>query len=198
MKTKYKVTAMVPMEFSVAGNFDAKEAIKTVKDIFEECRDVSDFADIVFDGIEESLRHDSIEYKVEAVKSEPEVKANSDIRSVASDICDVFENYLDENGVCIVCDDADEEQDRKANESGAMLYGMEYWHLVEDIECRLSPNIQYLRTHAYNIFATSCDILNLFNALLISKKLGDVAPSGENLNRLREAISGCLCSAVKG
>lgn len=198
MKTKYKVTAMVPMEFSVAGNFDAKEAIKTVKDIFEECRDVSDFADIVFDGIEESLRHDSIEYKVEAVKSEPEVKANSDIRSVASDICDVFENYLDENGVCIVCDDADEEQDRKANESGAMLYGMEYWHLVEDIECRLSPNIQYLRTPAYNIFATSCDILNLFNALLISKKLGDVAPSGENLNRLREAISGCLCSAVKG
>ena len=198
MKTKYKVTAMVPMEFSVAGNFDAKEAIKTVKDIFEECRDVSDFADIVFDGIEESLRHDSIEYKVEAVKSEPEVKANSDIRSVASDICDVFENYLDENGVCIVCDDANEEQDRKANESGAMLYGMEYWHLVEDIECRLSPNIQYLRTPAYNIFATSCDILNLFNALLISKKLGDVAPSGENLNRLREAISGCLCSAVKG
>ena len=97
-----------------------------------------------------------------------------------------------------MCDDADEEQDRKANESGAMLYGMEYWHLVEDIECRLSPNIQYLRTPAYNIFATSCDILNLFNALLISKKLGDVAPSGENLNRLREAISGCLCSAVKG
>lgn len=198
MKTKYKVTAMVPMEFSVAGNFDAKEAIKTVKDIFEECRDVSDFADIVFDGIEESLRHDSIEYKVEAVKSEPEVKANSDIRSVASDIVEIFEDYLDENGIYIVCDDANEEQDRKANESGAMLYGMEYWHLVEDIECRLSPNIQYLRTPAYNIFATSCDILNLFNALLISKKLGDVAPSGENLNRLREAISGCLCSAVKG
>ena len=198
MKTKYKVTAMVPMEFSVAGNFDAKEAIKTVKDIFEECRDVSDFADIVFDGIEESLRHDSIEYKVEAVKSEPEVKANSDIRSVASDIVEIFEDYLDENGIYIVCDDANEEQDRKANESGAMLYGMEYWHLVEDIECRLSPNIQYLRTPAYNIFATSCDLLNLFNALLISKKLGDVAPSGENLNRLREAISCCLCSAVKG
>ena len=198
MKNKYKVVALVPLEFSVEGSSDSKEAIESVKNIFESCRDDNDYADIVFDGIEESLRHDSIEYKVEAVKSEPEVKANSDIRSVASDICDVFENYLDENGVCIVCDDADEEQDRKANESGAMLYGMEYWHLVEDIECRLSPNIQYLRTPAYNIFATSCDILNLFNALLISKKLGDVAPSGENLNRLREAISGCLCSAVKG
>lgn len=126
MKNKYKVVALVPLEFSVEGNSDSKEAIESVKNIFKACRDDNDYADIVFDGIEESLRHDSIEYKVEAAQPEPEVKANSDIRSVASDICDVFENHLDENGVCIVCDDADEEQDRKANESGAMLYGMEY------------------------------------------------------------------------
>jgi len=125
MKNKYKVVALVPLEFSVEGNSDSKEAIESVKNIFEACRDDNDCADIVFDGIEESLRHDSIEYKVEAAQPEPEVKANSDIRSVASDICDVFENYLDENGVYIVCDDADEEQDRKANESGAMLYGMD-------------------------------------------------------------------------
>lgn len=129
MKNKYKVVALVPLEFSVEGNSDSKEAIESVKNIFEACRDDNDCADIVFDGIEESLRHDSIEYKVEAAQPEPEVKANSDIRSVASDICDVFENYLDENGICIVCDDADEEQDRKANESGAMLYEFE---LVDD------------------------------------------------------------------
>ena len=114
MKNKYKVVALVPLEFSVEGNSDSKEAIESVKNIFKACRDDNDYADIVFDGIEESLRHDSIEYKVEAAQPEPEVKANSDIRSVASDICDIFENYLDENGVCIVCDDADEEQDRKS------------------------------------------------------------------------------------
>lgn len=107
MKNKYKVVALVPLEFSVEGSSDSKEAIESVKNIFEACRDDKDYADIVFDGIEESLRHDSIEYKVEAVQHEPEVKANSDIRSVASDICDVFENYLDENGICIVCDDAE-------------------------------------------------------------------------------------------
>lgn len=83
MKNKYKVVALVPLEFSVEGNSDSKEAIESVKNIFEACRDDNDCADIVFDGIEESLRHDSIEYKVEAAQPEPEVKANSDIRSVA-------------------------------------------------------------------------------------------------------------------
>ena len=92
MKNKYKVVALVPLEFSVEGNSDSKEAIESVKNIFETCRDDKDYADIVFDGIEESLRHNSIEYKVEAVQHEPEVNVNSDIRSVAFDICDVFEN----------------------------------------------------------------------------------------------------------
>lgn len=67
MKTKYKVTAMVPIEFSVEGILDSKGAIESVKDIFEECRDDSDYADIVFDGIEESLRSDNIKYQVEIV-----------------------------------------------------------------------------------------------------------------------------------
>lgn len=165
MKNKYKVVALVPLEFSVEGSSDSKEAIESVKNIFEACRNDNDCADIVFDGIEESLRHDSIEYKVEAAQPEPEVKANSDIRSVASDICDVFENYLDENGVYIVCDDADEEQDRKANESGAMLYGMEYWHLVEDVEFRVNHiNAQY---KLFTVF----DIMEAFDKLLISKSL---------------------------
>ena len=195
MKNKYKVVALVPLEFSVEGSSDSKEAIESVKNIFEACRDDNDYADIVFEGIEESLRHDSIEYKVEAVEAaqpEPEVKANSDIRSVASDICDVFENYLDENGVCIVCDDADEEQDRKENESGAMLYGMEYWHLVEDVEFR----VKHINTQ-YRLF-TVFDIMEAFDKLLISKKLGDFVPSGENRYRLYEKILSCLRSIREG
>lgn len=192
MKSKYKVTAMVPMMFSVAGNFDSEEAIKTIKEVFEMCRDNSDYADIVFDGIEESLRHDSIEYKVEAVQHEPEVKANSDIRSVASDICDIFENYLDENGICIVCDDADEERKRKDNESGAMLYGMEYWHLVEDVEFWLS----HMSTQGKPVITSK--ILKAFDELLVSKNLGNSVPSGDNRYQLHSKILSCLRSREEG
>lgn len=95
MKSKYKVTAMVPMMFSVAGNFDSEEAIKTIKEVFEMCRDNSDYADIVFDGIEETLRSGNIKYQVETVtQPQPELEADSDIRFLASDICDIFENSL--------------------------------------------------------------------------------------------------------
>lgn len=55
MKNKYKVVALVPLEFSVEGSSDSKEAIESVKNIFEACRNDNDCADIVFDGIEESL-----------------------------------------------------------------------------------------------------------------------------------------------
>ena len=192
MKSNYKVTAMVPMMFSVAGNFDSEEAIKTIKEVFEMCRDYSDYADIVFDGIEESLRHDSIEYKVEAVQHEPEVKANSDIRSVASDICDIFENYLDENGICIVCDDADEERERKDNESGAMLYGMEYWHLVEDVEFWLS----HMSAQGKPVITSK--ILKAFDELLVSKNLGNSVPSGDNRYQLHSKILSCLRSREEG
>lgn len=192
MKSKYKVTAMVPMMFSVAGNFDSEEAIKTIKEVFEMCRDNSDYADIVFDGIEESLRHDSIEYKVEAVQHEPEVKADSDIRSVASDICDIFENYLDENGICIVCDDADEERERKDNESDAMMYGMEYWHLVEDVEFWLS----HMSTQGKPVITSK--ILKAFDELLVSKNLGNSVPSGDNRYQLHSKILSCLRSREEG
>lgn len=182
MKNKYKVVALVPLEFSVEGNSDSKEAIESVKNIFEACRDDNDCADIVFDGIEESLRHNSIEYKVE----------NSDILSVASDICDVFENYLDENGVYIVCDDADEEQDRKANESGAMLYGMEYWHLVEDVEFWLS----HMSAQGKPVITSK--ILKAFDELLVSKNLGNSVPSGDNRYQLHSKILSCLRSREEG
>ena len=192
MKNKYKVVALVPLEFSVEGNSDSKEAIESVKNIFETCQDDKDYADIVFDGIEESLRHARIEYKVEAVQHDPEVKANSDIRSVAFDICDVFENYLDENGICIVCDDADEERERKDNESGAMLYGMEYWHLVEDVEFWLS----HMSAQGKPVITSK--ILKAFDELLVSKNLGNSVPSGDNRYQLHSKILSCLRSREEG
>lgn len=145
-----------------------------------------------FDGIEESLRHNSIEYKVEAVQHEPEVKVNSDIRSVAFDICDFFENYLDENGICIVCDDADEERERKDNESGAMLYGMEYWHLVEDVEFWLS----HMSAQGKPVITSK--ILKAFDELLVSKNLGNSVPSGDNRYQLHSKILSCLRSREEG
>ena len=189
MKSKYKVTAMVPMQFPVTGNFDSEEAIKTIKDIFEMCRDNSNYADIVFNGIEDALRSGNIKYQVETVtQPQSEVEVDSDTRSLASDICDIFENYLDANGICIVCDDEDEERERKDNESGAMLYGMEYWHLVEDVEFRVNHiNAQY---KLFTVF----DIMEAFDKLLISKKLGDFVPSGENRYRLYAKILSCLRS----
>ena len=44
MKNKYKVVALVPLEFSVEGNSDSKEAIESVKNIFKACRDDNDYA----------------------------------------------------------------------------------------------------------------------------------------------------------
>lgn len=70
MKNKYKVVALVPLEFSVEGSSDSKEAIESVKNIFEACRDDNDCADIVFDGIEESLRHDRIEANMKGTSVE--------------------------------------------------------------------------------------------------------------------------------
>lgn len=193
MKAKYTVTAIVPMEFSVEGDFDSQEAIKTVKDIFEVCRDDSDYADIVFDSIRDSFCSGNIKFQVETVaQPEPEAKANSDIRSLASDICEIFENYLDENSVYIVCDDADEEKERKANENDVMLYGMEYWHLVEDVEFRVSHmNAQYKPLAA-------SEILKAFDKLLVSKKLGDFVPRGENRFRLHLKVLNCLRSIANG
>lgn len=178
MKTKYKVTAMVPMEFSVAGNFDAKEAIKTVKDIFGACRDDSDYADIVFDGIEESLRSDSIKY---------EVKEDSDICTLAAYIADVFDDYLAEINIPIVCSDASEEEDRRSNENSAMLYGMEYWNLVEDIEA-------HLRASEKN-HVNPDEILAMFDTLLSDKGHSDSIPSGEKRDEIIAKISRLLKSA---
>lgn len=187
MKTKYKVTAMVPMEFSVEGDFDSQEAIKTFEDVIDMCQDDSDYADIVLDSIRDSFCSGNIKFQVETVaQPKPEPRANSDTRSPASDIVEIFEDYLDKNGIYIVCDDADEEQERKDN--GAMLYGMEYWHLVEDVEFYLG------RMSALGKPLTASEILKAFDKLLVSKNLGDFVPRGENRFRLHLKVLNCMRS----
>ena len=176
---KYKVTAMVPMVFSVDGNFDPKEAIKTVKDIFGACRDDRDYANIVFDEIEESLRSDSIKY---------EVKEDPDICTLAAYIADVFDDYLAEINLPIVCSNASEEEDRHSNENSAMLYGMEYWNLVEDIEAHLRASEK--------TYVNPNEILAMFDTLLSDKGHSDSIPSGEKRDEIIAKISRLLKSAV--
>lgn len=62
---------------------------------------------------------------------------NTNIRWLAAYTADIFDDYLAEIKLPIVCSDASEEEDRHSNENSAMLYGMEYWNLVEDIEAYL-------------------------------------------------------------
>ena len=62
---------------------------------------------------------------------------NTNIRWLAAYTADIFDDYLAEIKLPIVCSDASEEEDRHSNENSAMLYGIEYWNLVEDIEAYL-------------------------------------------------------------
>lgn len=67
---------------------------------------------------------------------------NTNIRWLAAYTADIFDDYLGEIKLPIVCSDASEEEDRHSNENSAMLYGMEYWNLVEDIEAYLRASAE--------------------------------------------------------
>lgn len=76
---------------------------------------------------------------------------NTNIRWLAAYTADIFDDYLAEIKLPIVCSDASEEEDRHSNENSAMLYGMEYWNLVEDIEAYTQwvNFIQAVAAHSY-------------------------------------------------
>lgn len=86
---------------------------------------------------------------------------NTNIRWLAAYTADIFDDYLAEIKLPIVCSDASEEEDRHSNENSAMLYGMEYWNLVEDIEA-------YLRASAEKPVNPN-EILAMFDTLLTDK-----------------------------
>lgn len=61
------------------------------------------------------------------------------IDEIACSIVDLFDIFLAEKGIAILCDDPGEEHERRTdNENYASLYGMEYWGLVDKVEDILS------------------------------------------------------------
>ena len=56
---------------------------------------------------------------------------------LAASIVETFEDLLTEKNIEIPCSSEEEESERHANGNEAKLYGMEYWHLVDEVEARL-------------------------------------------------------------
>lgn len=52
----------------------------------------------------------------------------------ATAIVEVFENFLEEKGIEIPCNDADEENIRHDGGNTAKIYGTEYYVLIEQIQ----------------------------------------------------------------
>lgn len=109
---------------------------------------------------------------------------NTNIRWLAAYTADIFDDYLAEIKLPIVCSDASEEEDRHSNENSAMLYGMEYWNLVEDIEA-------YLRASAEKPVNPN-EILAMFATLLTDKGHSDSIPSGEKRDEIIARIDKLL------
>ena len=56
---------------------------------------------------------------------------------LAASIVEIFEDLLTEKNIEIPCSSEEEESERHADGNEAKLYGMEYWHLIDEIESRL-------------------------------------------------------------
>lgn len=65
----------------------------------------------------------------------PEQVSNSS--ELAASIVEIFEDLLAEKNIEIPCSNEGEESERHADGNEAKLYGMEYWHLIGEIETRL-------------------------------------------------------------
>lgn len=58
--------------------------------------------------------------------------------NLATDIVDIFDNFLAAKDIEVPCDDPEEEMERHNNDNYACLYGMEFWNLVDEIESILN------------------------------------------------------------
>lgn len=58
--------------------------------------------------------------------------------NLATDIVDVFDDFLASKNIEIPCADPEEEAERHDDGNCACLYGMEYWNLVALIEFMLN------------------------------------------------------------
>ena len=59
-------------------------------------------------------------------------------RTLAADIVDVFDSFLESKNIEIPCADPEEEAERHDDDNCACLYGMEYWALVDRVEFMLN------------------------------------------------------------
>lgn len=57
--------------------------------------------------------------------------------AIATSIVKTFEDLLAEKNIEIPCSSEEEESERHADGNEAKLYGMEYWHLIDEVESRL-------------------------------------------------------------
>ena len=57
--------------------------------------------------------------------------------NLATDIVDVFDDFLASKNIEIPCADPEEEAERH-DDNCACLYGMEYWDLVDQVEFMLN------------------------------------------------------------
>ena len=58
--------------------------------------------------------------------------------NLATDIVDVFDDFLASKNIEIPCDDPEEEAERHDDDNCACLYGTEYWSLVDQVEFMLN------------------------------------------------------------
>ena len=54
--------------------------------------------------------------------------------NLATDIVDLFDEFLASKGIEVPCSDIEEESVRHEDDNHACLYGMEFWGLVDRIE----------------------------------------------------------------
>lgn len=57
-----------------------------------------------------------------------------DAKEMLTNIMDIFEEFLEEHGITIPCEDEAEEKERKEDECSARIYGSEYYELESRIQ----------------------------------------------------------------
>lgn len=61
-------------------------------------------------------------------------KSQENTKEMSMNIMDVFEEFLEEHGITIPCEDEDEENERKEDKCSARIYGTKYYELESRIQ----------------------------------------------------------------
>lgn len=123
--------------------------------------------------------------------------SETSIKETATSIVEVFENYLLSLDVVIPCSDTDEEQERKKDNNQAALYGMEYWHFVDEVEnwFRMLPtmcNINAFGTNNVVSGIAARHAISYFNNILERKNLEKYKPTEAQNKKIVDDIQNIL------